>query len=270
RSAATEPSDLQRLAAFVRAFAATGDAGADLQPLGERHLVTLGTAVQVAAAERLVTWLRRGTDQQFQVDVRLCQVPALVFDREVTPLLQVAGGAPDRTCNIVLDATAGRGLLVALRQAAVPITQFPQVVAPHLDCAQLKVGKQLAYVRDFEIEVVQAAFLANPVIDVLFDGHQVDVLCAETRAGTLGVQLQLVDQVVEQPIPKRTTTVPGTTKEVTVEVPRVTGCRGSMTVEMSNGATALMAARKSDGSWLVTLMTPMMIRSAPAGLPARR
>ena len=62
----------------------------------------------------------------------------------------------------------------------------------------------------------------------------------------------------------------GSTKEVTVQVPRVTGCRGSQTVELANGATAVMAARKSDGSWLVTLMTLYSIRSAPAGLPVRR
>lgn len=272
-----QPTDLQRLAAFVRAFAVPpGQAGADLQPLGVSHLAVLGSPPQVAAAERLVVHSAKVLDQDYQLDVRMCELPAAVFDQHVAPLLQspteAAAAAPPAPQSAVLDAAAATTLLKALRKSDhVKLTQFPQIVARGLQLAKLRVGKQLSYVRDFEIEVTAGAFVANPVVDVLFDGFDVDVMCGETRAGVVGVQMQLVDQVVEKPIQELTTTIPGSTMTVKVQVPRIlTGCRASQTVELVSEATAIMAARKSDGSWLVSLMTPMVIRSAPAALPRAR
>jgi hypothetical protein len=275
RFARTEPTSLARLADFVRAFAVPlAGPGADLQPLGERHLVAMGSPVQVAAAERLVAHVGKQLDAEFQIDVRLCNVPAAAFALHAAPLLAKAA-APDADPAVanpsaVIDADTAHRLLRALRTGGADIIQFPQIVSPSLRSARLMVGEQLSYVRDFEIEVTDGTFVADPIVDVVFDGHDVEVMCAETSPGLLGVQMRLVDQAVEQPIPTVRTTVPGSTREVSVQVPRIHGCRGSQTAEMSNGATAIMAARKNDGSWLVTLLTPRKIRSAPAELPRRR
>lgn len=272
RAAAATPSSLERLAGFVRTFAAAGaDTGADLQPLGDRHLVALGTAEQVAAAERLLVHARATLDLEFQVDLRLCTVPAKVFDEHVAPLLTRAAGAPD--AGVTSSALVASDAANALRKKIVGadganLTQFPQIVVPGLHAAKLRVGEEIAYVRDFEIEVVEQAFVANPIVDVLFHGHDVDVLCGPTGSGLLGVQVQIVDQVVERPIQTLATTVPGTTLPVTVQVPRVTGCRGSQTVELRAGATAVMAARKPGGEWLVSLLTVHTIPPAPAPAPA--
>jgi hypothetical protein len=272
RFAASRAADLGRLAQFVRAFAMPNvETGADLQPLGDRHLVLLGSPVQIATAERILVRARENPDRQFQVDIRLCDVPAAVFDRHVAPALPEAIAASGFTCQrtaVLVPETVG-ALLRALKQEKVKLTQFPQVVVPGMHRAKLMVGKHVTFVRDFELEVAGGACIANPIVDTVFDGHDVEVLCAELRAGVLGVQLELVDQVVEQPIPERTTTVPGTKQEVVVHAPRVAGCRGSMTVELANGATALMAARKPDGAWIVLVMTPVAIRSGPV-FPQRK
>jgi hypothetical protein len=234
----------------------------------------MGSPQQIATAERLLTRARQDLEKQYLVDLRLCEVPAALFERDVAPLLPKADGVPAAAPAphaTVLDDAAARALVTTLKKGAdVKITQFPQIVAPSLHLARLRVGDQVAYVRDFEIEVAAAAFIANPIVDVLFHGYDVDLMCCEVRAGTLGVQLQLVDQVLEQPIRTIETTVPGSTLPVTVQVPRLAGCRGSQTVEMQNGATAVMAARKNATTWLVSLMTPQQIRSAPAALPVRR
>ncbi len=273
RFAESRAADLGRLAQFLRAFAIPStETGADLQSLGDRHLVLLGTPVQIAAAERILARARENPDQQFMVDVLLCDVPAAVFDQHVAPSLSktlaVSGFTNQRTAVLVPDTVAA--LRKSLKQEKVKFTQFPQIVVPGLHRAKLRIGKDVTFVRDFELSVADGALIATPIIDGVFDGHDVEAVCAEIRAGVLGVQLDLVDQVVEQPIPERTTTVPGTKQEVIVKAPRVVGCRGDMTVELANGTTALMAARKPDGAWLVLLMTPQAIQSGPAVLPARK
>jgi hypothetical protein len=270
---ATPPTEVQRLAAFVRTFVAPlAEAGADLQPLGDRHLVVLGSASQVAAVERLLAHAKTIRDTEFHVDMRLCEVPAAVFDRDVSKLLRKSHDtALPEQLSTVLDPEAARTLVATLRRAdQVKVTQFPNQTTPSLKPAKLRLGKQLSYVRDFEVEAVDGAFHANPLVDVVFAGYDIDLICAEIRDGTIGVQMQLVVQEVERPIRKIQTTLPGTTAEVTVEVPRVTGCRGSQTVEMAKGATAVMAARKDGGAWLVTLMTLQHLTSPPAAFPVRR
>lgn len=263
RFAAATPTSVQQLATFVRTFVpALREPGADLQALGANHLVLLGTGVQVAAGQQ---WLRTAQEVlgQFQVDVRVCEVTPTCFDREVAPLLtKDAAGASAMPSTTLLDQAANTALVRALaKEGRGLVTQFPQVVVEGLHRAKLMVGGHVEFVRDFEIEVSGAAFTPVPVKETVFDGHDVEVMVARIAAGKLAVQMQIVDQVVEKPLREVTTTVPGSTLAVTVQVPRVTGCRGSMAVEMANGATALMAARRPDGAWLVTLMTPVEIRS---------
>ncbi len=277
RRAATTPSELQRVAAFVRAFAepALGD-GADLQPLGDRHLVVLGSAVQVAATERLVAHARTTRAKQFLLDVRLCTVPGAFFDRELAGKLAVAAGEPGQTGAgphvAVLDAEAAAAITRAMRQdAQARVLQAPQIVVNTLHSATLQIGEQVSYVRDFEIEIVQGARIADPVVEVLFDGQQVEALCAEVDDGLIGVQMQVIDQSVEKPIRTIPSRVPGIEQELTLQVPRTTGCRGNQTALLPDGATAVMAARKNDGTWLLSLMTVNAIRAAvPIGPGERR
>ena len=62
----------------------------------------------------------------------------------------------------------------------------------------------------------------------------------------------------------------GTTQQVTVQTPHVAGCRGSQAVEMKSGETAIMAARKPDGGWLVSFLTVTALRPTPQLFPVRR
>jgi hypothetical protein len=201
RTAAIRPTELERLAGFMRTFVVPeSESGADLRPLGDRHVVVLGTPVQTAAAERWLARVKASLDKHYQIDLRLCEVPAGVFDRVIAPRLrQPTAAAPDRSTRAtVLDDDAERALTESLREAGVTkFTQFPQPIAPSLTMARLMVGEHLSYVKDFTLEVAAAAFVAAPVTEVVFDGHDVDVFCAKTGDGTIGLQLQLLDQTVE-------------------------------------------------------------------------
>jgi hypothetical protein len=264
---ATKVEGLQRIATFLRAFSEPPLPEADLQPLGGRFLVVLGPPERIATVERLLAHARESAEQQFQVNLRFVSVSAACFERDLRPKIDPNASSPvaaEPQLAVVSAAEAQAMLRKIKADVDSRIVQAPQVIAPPLLHTVLAVGKQIAYVRDFTLEVVDGAYIANPVVDTIWNGQRLEAICAELPDGTIGVQMEALDQVVEQPIRGVKTTVPGTTFEVTVQVPRASGCRGRQAVALPKGTTAVMAAKKSDGSWLVTLLEPTAIRSGPA------
>jgi hypothetical protein len=252
---------LRRLAGFVRAFAAPPLAdGTDLQPLGDRHLAVLGAPEQAAAVEKFVASARKARDRQCFLDFKLVEVPEAFFTKELSGKLTVVAGAgePAKAPRVAVLATDEdvAALLGAIRaEQGATILQAPKIVAGALQNATIQVGNNIAYVRDFEIEVAEAAFIADPVVDTIWDGVQIEAICGPLADGTIGVQFEVLAQKVERPLPQFETTLPGTTQKVAIQVPRASGCKGSQTVALRDGATAVMAARKNSGTWLVTLLT---------------
>ncbi len=168
----------------------------------------------------------------------------------------------------MVDKATATTMLRGLRQdATASITQFPQIVAPALHRALLRVGKDITYVRDHELSAGPDGLVARPLAATIFAGHEVTAMVAPAANGLVAMQIALVDHVVEQPLHEVVTTIPGSTMEVRVQVPRVTGSRASQVVEMADGATALVTARQNDGRWLVLLTTVYEIQAE--GTPVR-
>lgn len=251
-------SSLPRIAEFVRAFAEPplGDA-VDLQALGAQFLVALGPPERVAAVEKVLAHARATKANDYYLDLRMLSVTGAVFGKElVAAVAALPGAAADAPRVAILDRDAVAKLCKAVAaDPACGVVQAPQIVSPSLCHATLAVGKQIAYVRDFTVEVAEAAFVADPIVDTVWHGQRIEAICAELPDGTVGVVMEALDQHVEQPIREIKTKLPGSTQEVTVQVPRTTGCRGRQVAAVPNGATAVMAAKRNDGTWLVTLLT---------------
>ncbi|MHC5062677.1 MAG: type II secretion system protein GspD [Planctomycetota bacterium] len=79
---------------------------------------------------------------------------------------------------------------------------------------------QTSYVRDFDIEVAQAAFIADPKVDVIQDGIVLDVK-PTVNYDRRSITLELHPTVAEliRPIPTFSTSLAGTTQPVTIQLP---------------------------------------------------
>src|SRR5262245_50317554 len=137
---------LQDIARFVRAFAPVlAEPGADLQTLGDCHLVALGKPEQVAAVERVVVRARENKEAQFHVDLRVLTVPAAIFERELANTLSTPRTAPPTGSGraplvAVLGDERATRLLRALRDSKrVDIVQAPNPTAPRLDLVRIRV-----------------------------------------------------------------------------------------------------------------------------------
>ena len=92
---------------------------------------------------------------------------------------------------------------------------------------------QTAYVRDFDVEVAQAAFIADPKVDVIQDGIVLDVSPVILNLNPTVAELQ-------RPIPTFTTSLAGSTLPVTVQLPNLTVTNFSTTVKVPDGGTVLL------------------------------
>ena len=100
---------------------------------------------------------------------------------------------------------------------------------------------QTAYVRDFDVEVAQASFIADPKVDVIQDGIVLDVepVIQQDRKYII---LNLNPTVAEltRPIPTFTTSLAGSTLPVTLQLPNLTVTSFATTARVPDGGSVLL------------------------------
>lgn len=100
---------------------------------------------------------------------------------------------------------------------------------------------QTSYVRDFDVEVAQAAFIADPKIDVIQDGIVLDVqpvILNDRKYIILNLNPTVAE--LERPIPTFTTSLAGSTLPVTLQLPKLTVTNFWTTVKVPDGGTVLL------------------------------
>ncbi len=100
---------------------------------------------------------------------------------------------------------------------------------------------QTAYVRDFDVEVAQASFIADPKVDVIQDGIVLDVQPI-IQYDRKYIILSLNPTVAEltRPIPTFTTSLAGSTLPVTLQLPNLTVTSFATTAKVPDGGTVLL------------------------------
>lgn len=100
---------------------------------------------------------------------------------------------------------------------------------------------QTAYVRDFDVEVAQAAFIADPKVDVIQDGIVLDVqpVIQHDRKYII-LNLNPTVAELQRPIPTFTTSLAGSTLPVTLQLPNLTVTNFSTTAKVPDGGTVLL------------------------------
>ena len=103
---------------------------------------------------------------------------------------------------------------------------------------------QTAYVRDFDVEVAQASFIADPKVDVIQDGIVLDVqpIIKYDRKYITMQSLPRPVAELQRPIPTFTTSLAGSTLPVTMQLPNLTVTSFATTVTVPMVAPCCWAA----------------------------
>lgn len=158
-----------------------------------------------------------------------------VFDRALSGLLSGNGGAT--VAFTLLDDLEVTGLLRAVEQSAnATLVNAPRLTIYNNQRANLTLVNQVSYVKDYDVEVAQTSFIADPLIDVIQDGLTLDVrptISHDRKYVTMEVQPAVANLV--RPIRTFETTLSGLSTPVVVELPEVTVQQASTTVRVPDG-----------------------------------
>jgi len=124
--------------------------------------------------------------------------------------------------------------------------------------ANMQVLRQTSFIRDYEVEIAQAAAVANPVVDVVKDGVVLDVrpvVSADRRFITMELRPTVME--LELPIPEFVTTL-GVGQPVAIQLPRTTLQRVRTTITMPDGGTVMLGGTKLSAKQDLVASVPIL------------
>ncbi len=126
----------------------------------------------------------------------------------------------------------------------VELVTAPKLLVHNTARANLTVLNQVAYIQDYDVEIAQAASIADPIVAVIEDGVILDVrpvVSADRRFITLEMRPTVAE--LRRPIPEFTTSLGGGTA-VTIQLPELEISRVRTSVPMPDGSTVLLGGLK--------------------------
>jgi tetratricopeptide (TPR) repeat protein len=124
------------------------------------------------------------------------------------------------------------------------IVTAPRLTVFNTARSNLAVLNQVAYVQDFDVEIAQAASIADPIVKVIPEGVVLDVrpvVSADRRF--ILMELRPTVAVLKRPILNQATTL-GSQNSVTIQLPEVDLQRVRTTVPMPDGGTVMLGGLK--------------------------
>lgn len=239
---ASRKDGLATIARLVRAFVDPPLAkDEEVQTIGERWIVLLGRAEQHAWLERLLVRAQQPDRALTSIRCRVFSMPELLFLQDVEPLLRGDAKAEDRPATVLLaPGKSTDDFVVALgKHEGVESLELPTLSMRAFAACFASSLNQTAYVRDFEVEVANAAFIANPIIGTVQDGLVVQAAALPSDDGVARLSLDVRRSDLMRPIPTFTTSLGGSTVPVTIQLPNVQSTQVETAVVVPKGHLVL-------------------------------
>lgn len=138
------------------------------------------------------------------------------------------------------------------------VVTAPRVLVFNTARANIAVMNQVAYVQDFNVEIAQAASIADPIINVVQDGVILDVrpvVSADRRF--ILMELRPTVATLKRPIKEIATTL-GSQNSVTIQLPELDIQRVRTTVPMPDGGTVMLGGLKVSDKRSLTSGVPLL------------
>lgn len=147
-----------------------------------------------------------------------------------------------------LDDTQMEVILRAVEKSErIQQIEAPRITVYNTQRANVQVLNQVSYVADYEVEIAQAAAIANPVVQTILDGIVLDVkpvVSADRRY--INLELRPTVATLTRPIATFSTTLAASTANapVVIQLPELRVSRVRTTVNMPDGGTLLLGGLK--------------------------
>lgn len=152
-----------------------------------------------------------------------------------------ADGGLSFTYSFIDDFELNAILRAVRKTDRINVVTAPKLTAFNTQRANISVLNQVAYIRDFDVEVAQNAFIADPLIGYIQDGVVLDVrpiVSSDKKYITLELRPQ-VAELEARPIPTFTSTLSGMAT-VVLEIPSIRLQSVETTVTVPDGGTVML------------------------------
>jgi len=120
----------------------------------------------------------------------------------------------------------------------------PRLLVYNNSRASMHFLRNIAYIRDFEVEIAQAAAVANPVMGTVHDGVALDVRpVVDSELRFITMELRPTVMTLQLPIPTFTTTL-GVGQPISIQLPEITRQSVRTTVTMPDGGTMMLGGMR--------------------------
>jgi hypothetical protein len=209
---------------------------------GDQRLVDLGDGrLALVGTPRQQAWLRDFLDGLadfegfIEIDSRVVEMPLGSLAR--------LGIARAWSTLTAADRAALDSRLADIRA---DVLSVPTVVTRPFGLASLFAGDQIAYIKDYELQILEGATIADPVIEVVEGGLKIDLRAVPLGDGRLAVDVVLTLTEVEEPIRQVETSL-GVGNTVTIQLPEVNSVHVTSTVYLRDTDTALLTIVDPEG-----------------------
>jgi general secretion pathway protein D len=168
-----------------------------------------------------------------------------VFDRALGSSITNVGGALIQY-TLVDDTNLSFTLQAVEKNQQGRVLQAPSVTVYNTQRANITLINQLTFIQDFDVEVAQTAFIADPIIGIIQDGLVLDVQPTVSHDRKyITLQLKPTIATLIRPIPTFTTSLGAFTTPVTIQIPEMKVERAATTVRVPDRGTLLLGGLKN-------------------------
>ncbi len=181
--------------------------------------------------------LRRAETTFYEIDTRLIVAPMTA-----TVGTQAMRARPGEVVD--LENPSAR-LEEWVRSGDVRVLAAPRVSCLGGQTAAMQIGRQISFVQDFDVEIAQTAFVADPIIGIVWDGVLAEFTAWPNDDEGIQLSLEVAVSDVEMPMPTFTTSLGVFAEPVTIQIPSFVKTEISRSLVVEDGGSALV--RLADG-----------------------
>ena len=167
-----------------------------------------------------------------------------IFDMPLGNVLSSVGGATF-TLGYIDDTQLSMIIRATEKTLNSRVLTAPIITVYNTQRANLTVVNQLSYIQDFDVEVAQTSFIADPIVGIIQDGLSLDVrptVSNDRRYITLELQPTVADLL--EPIPTFATSLASSFAPVIIQLPELRLQQARTTVRIPDQGTILIGGLK--------------------------
>ena len=168
-----------------------------------------------------------------------------IFERPLGTILSSLGGA-SLTLSYLDDSQLSAVIKAVEKTQSGRTLTAPTITVYNTQRANLTVVNQLSYIQDFDVEVAQTSFIADPIIGVIQDGLTLDVRpTVSNDRHYITLELQPTVAKLSEPIPTFATTLGSSFTPVIIQLPELRLQRARTTVRLPDGGSIVIGGLKN-------------------------